>query len=110
MCVLVLYAAAAPFVIVAHTTNMWIAVAITFAAVQSHIMLNEVRNDLHCTESTLELLLPTALSTDGHTKSYSYSQGWVSRSLCNWYKCASFAESITCAQAFRSRLDMGCNV
>ena len=43
MCVLVIYALAAPFVIVAHTTNMWIAVAITFAAVQSHIMLNEVR-------------------------------------------------------------------
>ena len=67
MCVLVLYAAAAPFVIVAHTTNMWIAVAITFAAVQSHIMLNEVRTDLHCTETTLELLLPTALLTDDRT-------------------------------------------
>ena len=47
MCVLVIYAVAAPFVIVAHTTNLWLAVAITFAAVQTHIMLNEVRTSSH---------------------------------------------------------------
>lgn len=41
--VLLMFSIGAPVVIVAHTTSVAAAVLITFAAVQTHIMLNEVR-------------------------------------------------------------------
>jgi hypothetical protein len=41
--VLIIFSVTAPFVIVAHTTSIATACAITFAAVHTHVMLNEVR-------------------------------------------------------------------
>lgn len=40
--VLMLFTYTLPFVVVAHTTGITVAVCITFAAVQTHVMLNEV--------------------------------------------------------------------
>lgn len=41
--VLIVFCLTVPFVIVAHTTTVYMAVAITFIAVHTHVMLNEVR-------------------------------------------------------------------
>lgn len=47
--VLLMFSLGAPVVIVAHTTSLVAAVLITFAAVQTHIMLNEARTCRHPT-------------------------------------------------------------
>lgn len=41
--VLIVFCLTVPFVIVAHTTSVYTAVVITFIAVHTHVMLNEVR-------------------------------------------------------------------
>lgn len=43
--VLMLFTYTVPFVVVAHTTGITVAACITFAAVQTHVMLNEVLAD-----------------------------------------------------------------
>jgi hypothetical protein len=106
--VLVVFTITAPFVIVAHTASTAVAVVITFIAVQSHVMLNEVRTCGHTAlrgrtrapVAMLHCLAARAL----HMRCYMLAlraHAWCAATCCDAAQLACDASSILHVQVAR---------